>query len=54
MKAAPTENASYAHGDKEVGALRLSGSKIRKSRFIFTKERRTIRQKSGSLNHLTK
>ena len=34
-----------------MGDLRLSGSLIRKSRFIFTKERRTIRQKSGSLNH---
>ena len=29
----------------------MSGSIIRKSRFIFTKERRTIRQKSGCLNH---
>ena len=25
---------------------------MRKSRFIFAKERRTIRQKSGCLNHL--
>ena len=33
------------------GDLRLSGSMIRKSRFIFTKERRTIRQKRGCLNH---
>ena len=33
------------------GDLRLSGSIIRKSRFIFTKERRNIRQKSGCLNH---
>ena len=32
------------------GDLRLSGSIIRKSRFIFTKEWRTIRQKSGCLN----
>ena len=31
--------------------LRLSGSIIRKSRFIFTKERRIIRQKSGCLSH---
>ena len=31
--------------------LRLRGSIIQKSRFIFTKERRTIRQKSGCLNH---
>ena len=31
--------------------LRLSGSMIRKSRFIFTKERRIIRQKSGCLSH---
>ena len=35
-----------------MGDLRLSGSVIRKSRFIFMKERRTIRQKSGCLNHL--
>ena len=34
------------------GDLRLSGSIIRKSRFIFTKERITIRQKSGCLNHI--
>ena len=34
------------------GDLGLSGSEIRKSRFIFTKEQRTIRQKSGCLNHL--
>ena len=34
-----------------MGDLRLSGSIIRKSRFIFTKERRIIRQKSGCLNH---
>ena len=34
-----------------TGDLRLSRSIIRKSRFIFTKERRTIRQKSGCLNH---
>ena len=33
-----------------LGDLRLSGSIIRKSRFIFTKERRIIRQKSGCLN----
>ena len=33
------------------GDLRLSGSIIRKSRFIFKKERRIIRQKSGCLNH---
>ena len=31
--------------------LRLSGSTIRKSRYIFTKERRIIRQKSGCLSH---
>ena len=37
--------------DGPVGDLRLSGSIIRKSRFIFMKERRTIRQKSGCLNH---
>ena len=36
---------------KELGDLRLSRSIIRKSRFIFMKERRTIRQKSGCLNH---
>ena len=35
-----------------AGDLHLRGSIIRKSRFIFTKERRTIRQKSGCLNHL--
>ena len=34
-----------------IGDLRLSGSIIRKSRFLFTKERRTLRQKSGCLNH---
>ena len=34
-----------------MGDLRLSGSIIRKSRFIFTKEWRTIRRKSGCLNH---
>ena len=34
-----------------MGDLRLSGSIIRKSRFSFTKDRRTIRQKSGCLNH---
>ena len=34
-----------------MGDLRLSGSIIRKSRLFFTKERRTIRQKSGYLNH---
>ena len=34
-----------------MGDLRLSGSIIGKSRFIFTKEGRTIRQKSGCLNH---
>ena len=34
-----------------MGDLSLSGSIIRKSRFMFTKERRTIRQKSGGLNH---
>ena len=34
-----------------VGDLRLSRSIIRKSRFIFLKERRTIWQKSGCLNH---
>ena len=33
------------------GDLRLSGPMIQKSRFIFTKERRTIRQKSRCLNH---
>ena len=32
--------------------LRLSGSVIRKGRFIFMKVRRNIRQKSGCLNHL--
>ena len=35
-----------------AGDLRLSGPVIRKSRFIFTKEQRIIRQKSGCLNHL--
>ena len=35
-----------------LGDLHLSGSIIRKSRFILTKERRTIMQKSGCLNHL--
>ena len=34
-----------------TGDLRLSGSIIRKSRFIFTKERRTIRLKSGCLHN---
>ena len=34
-----------------VRDLRLRGSIIRKTRFIFTKERRTIWQKSGCLNH---
>ena len=34
-----------------LGDLGLSGSIIRKSRFIFTKEQRIIRQKSGCLNH---
>ena len=34
----------------DTGDLRLSRSIIRKSRFIFTKERITIRQKSGCLN----
>ena len=34
-----------------MGELGLSGSIIRKSRFIFTKERRTIRQKSVCFNH---
>ena len=34
-----------------MGDLLLSGSIMRKRRFIFTKERRTIRQKSGRLNH---
>ena len=33
------------------GDLRLSGSIIRKSRFIFTKERESIRQKCGCLNY---
>ena len=33
------------------GDLRLSRSIIGKSRFIFTKERITIRQKSGCLNN---
>ena len=35
-----------------MGDLGLSGSVIRKSRFIFTKECRTIRPKNGCLNHL--
>ena len=35
-----------------MGDLHLSGSVIRKSRFISRKERGTIRQKSGCLNHL--
>ena len=35
----------------ETGDLRLSGSIIRKSRIIFTKERRKIKQKSRCLNH---
>ena len=35
----------------ETGDLRLSGSIIRKSRIIFTKERRKIKQKSGCLTH---
>ena len=34
------------------GDLRLSGNVIQKSRFIFTKKRSTIWQKSGCLNHL--
>ena len=33
--------------DISGGDLRLSGSIIRKSRFIFTKERRFIRQKTA-------
>ena len=41
----------YENHPEQRGDLRLSGSIIRKSRFIFTKERRTIRQKSGCLNH---
>ena len=36
---------------KQPGDLRLSGSIIRKSRFIFTKEWRTIRLKIGCLNN---
>ena len=47
-------NAQAARGTHvydQRGDLRLSGSIIRKSRFIFTKERRNIRQKSGCLNH---
>ena len=36
----------------KLSMKRLSGSLIRKSRFIFTKERRTIRQKSSCLKHL--
>ena len=35
----------------QMGDLRLSGSIMQKSRFIFTKEQRNIRQKSGYLNH---
>ena len=35
-----------------MGDLRLSGFIIQKSRFISMKEWRTIRQKSGCLNHL--
>ena len=35
-----------------MGDLRLTRSVIRKSRFIFMKEWRTIRQKSGCLDHL--
>ena len=35
-----------------AGDLRLSGCIIRKGRFIFMKERRIIRQKSGCLNQL--
>ena len=34
-----------------MGDLRLNGSILRKSRFIFKNERRTIWQKSGCLNH---
>ena len=34
----------------EMGDLRLSGSIVQKSRFIFTKEQRNRRQKSRCLN----
>ena len=40
-----------AHFSSYPGDLRLSGSIIRKSRFMLTKERITIRQKSGCSNH---
>ena len=41
-----------SHGPRNIMEIYgFSGSIIRKSRFIFTKERRTIRQKSGCLNH---
>ena len=42
---------NYSSDIFDLGDLRLSGSIIRKSRFIFTKERRMIRQKNGCLNH---
>ena len=55
-------DCAYAQADLKLclshtRGLRLSGSVIQKSRFIFTKEGRTIRQKSGRqksgcLNHL--
>ena len=43
-------SVSLENGGVGSEDLRLSGSIIRKSRFIFTKELRTIRQKSGCLN----
>ena len=51
-----TQNMKEEGSDKifveiSLGDLCLSGSTIRKSRFIFAKERRTIRQKNGCLTH---
>ena len=45
------DTCKYDQVATKLGDLRLNGCIIRKSRFIFTKERRTIRQKSGCLNH---
>ena len=46
-----SEKGNYNFKYFSMGDLCLSGSIIRKSRFIFTKERRIIRQKSGCVNH---
>ena len=42
----------FSHDKANIGGdLCFSVSMLRKSRFLFTKEWRTIRQKSGCLNH---